>query len=64
MQRLTSLVYHRAFPLELLFGEFVAILFLGSQAAVKKVKTKTVVFAQTALVNFRDKINFHLFFRT
>lgn len=42
MQRLTSLVYHLAFPLELLFAEFVAILFLGLQDSVKKVKTTVV----------------------
>ena len=40
--RLTSLVYHLAFHLELLFEESVAILLLGLQAPVKKVKTKIV----------------------
>lgn len=40
--RLTSLVYRLAFHLELLFEESVAILLLGLQAPVKKVKTKRV----------------------
>lgn len=49
MHRLTSWVYHLAFHLALLFGEFVAVLFLGLQAPVKKVKTKIVALLKPCL---------------
>ena len=58
IQRLTSLVYHLAFPLELLLQEFVAILFLALQGPVKNVENQDSHFAHALLINFRDKINF------
>ena len=63
IQRLTSLVYHLAFPLELLLQEFVAILFLALQGPVKNVENQDSHFAHALLINFRDKINFHWLFR-